>query len=194
MTLKVHFPTLPMPNTLDELRPLLTLAVEVSAGPDAPQPADCDILVGGSITADQLAASPHLRAVIVPFAGVPFDTQNLLRDYPGIELHNLHFNDIPTAEMALALLLAVSKHVVQLDSRLRRGNWLWDDDLQPTDMLADKTAVILGHGAIGRRVAPVCQALGMTVLGVRRHAPTQASEAGVQLFAITQLAELLPAR
>ncbi len=192
MPLKVYFPKPPMPNTLDELRPLLPASIVVSAGPDAPQPPDCDILVTGSVEPEHIAASPTLRAVIVPFAGVPFDTQTLLRQHPAIALHNLHFNAIPTAEMALALLLAASKHVVQLDSRLRQGNWQWDDDLQPTDMLAGQTAVILGHGAIGRRVAPVCQALGMEVIGVRRHAAAAPSEDGVELATIDQLAQLLP--
>ena len=73
--------------------------------------------------------------------------------------------------MAIALLLAASKHVVQLDRGLRQGNWHWDDEAYPTDMLAGKTAVILGYGTIGRRLAPVCQALGMQVIGVRRHEP-----------------------
>jgi phosphoglycerate dehydrogenase-like enzyme len=192
MTLKVHFPTLPMPNTLDELYPLLPPTIEVSAGPAARQPADCHILVSGAVTPEQLAASPQVRAVIVPYAGVPFETQALLRERPGVALHNLHFNDIPTAEMAVALLLAASKHVVQLDRRLRQGNWQWDDDAYPTDMLDGKTAVILGYGTIGRRLAPVCQALGMQVIGVRRHEPPAPSEDGVQVCSVHALPDLLP--
>ena len=80
---------------------------------------------------EHLAASPNLRAVIVPFAGVPVETQDLLRQHPNIALHNLHFNDVPTAEMALALLLAASKHLSALDRRLRQGDWRWDDKLTP---------------------------------------------------------------
>jgi len=192
MTLKVHFPTLPMPNTLDELRPLLPAAIAISAGPAVAQPADCDILVTGVVTPEHLAASPHLRAVIVPYAGISFETQALLREHPDVALHNLHFNDIPTAEMAVALLLAASKHIVQLDRRLRQGNWEWDDESNPTDTLSGKTAVILGYGVIGRRLAPVCQALGMQVIGVRRHDPPAPLENGVTVCSVRELTGLLP--
>lgn len=192
MTLKVHFPKAPARDTLAELLPLLPPTVEVTTGPEQPQPVDCEILVAGTVTPEQLAVSPGLRAVIVPFAGVPVETQQLLRAYPAISLHNLHFNDIPTAEMALALLFAASKHLVPLDRQFRLGDWRWDDDANPTDVFAGKTAVILGYGAIGHRLAPVCQALGMQVIGVRRNEPPTPIEQGVQVFAWTRLADLLP--
>ncbi len=192
MTLNVHLPTLPAPDTLDKLRPLLRADVRLSRGPVAEQPADTDILVAGAVTAEQLAASPGLRAVIVPFAGIPFGTQELLREHPNIDLHNLHFNDVSTGEMALALLLAAARHVAEFDRRLRRGDWRWDDARHPTDTFPGKTALILGYGAIGRRVAPVCQALGMHVIGVRRHEPQAAEEEGVRLYSVAHLHELLP--
>ncbi len=192
MSLVVHFPTLPDPTTLDELRPLLPADVRLSSGPVEAQPVDTDILVGGSISAEQLARSPHLSAVIVPFAGIPFPTQELLRRYPAVALHNLHFNSVSTAEMALALLLAAAKHVVELDRRLRQGDWRWDDATHPTDTFGGKTALILGYGAIGRRLAPVCQALGMKVVGVRRHEPESPQSDGVALYSVAHLAELLP--
>ena len=193
MTLRVHFPKPPSPQTIDELRPLVPSTVVLSAGPDAEQPPDCDILVTGAVKPEHLAASPHLSAVIVPFAGVPVETQELLRAHPAIALHNLHFNDVPTAEMALALMMAASKHLAALDRRLRQGNWNWDDDANPTDIFPGKTALILGYGAIGRRMAPVCQALGMQVIGVRRHTPPAPVDAlGVQVYAVANLYELLP--
>jgi phosphoglycerate dehydrogenase-like enzyme len=191
MTLNVHFPTLPTPTTLDELRPLLSEDVRLSSGPVEEQPADVDILVSGAVTAEQLARSPRLAAVIVPFAGIPFPTQQLLREHPDISLHNLHFNSVSTAEMALALLLAAAKHVAELDRRIRRGDWRWDDETHPTDTFPGKTALILGYGAIGRKLAPVCQALGMNVVGVRRHAP-EAAEDGVTIYSSDHLSELLP--
>jgi phosphoglycerate dehydrogenase-like enzyme len=192
MPLVVHFPTLPAPNTLDELRPLLGEDVILSSGPVAEQPEATAILVGGSVSAEQLARSPHLRAVIVPFAGIPFETQELLRQHPDISLHNLHFNSVSTGEMALALLLAAAKHVAELDRRIRRGDWRWNDATHPTDTFPGKTALILGYGAIGRKIAPVCQALGMKVIGVRRHEPTATEQEGVLLSSVTHLHELLP--
>ena len=192
MTLMVHFPTLPAPNTLDELRSLLQGDVQLTTGPVAEQPADTDILVGGGVTAEQLARSPGLAAVIVPFAGIPFGTQELLRRHPQLALYNLHFNDQSTGEMALALMMAAAKHVPQLDRRLRSGDWRWDDAAHPTDTFRGRTALILGYGAIGRRVAPVCQALGMDVIGVRRHEPPAPQEGGVRVYSTAHLPALLP--
>ena len=69
----------------------------------------------------------------------------------------------------------------------------WDDDTHPTDTLAGKTAVILGYGAIGHRIAPVCRALGMSVVGIRRHEPPEPIDSsGVHVYAWTHLHELLP--
>jgi phosphoglycerate dehydrogenase-like enzyme len=192
MSLTVFFPTLPMPNTLDELRPLLPPDVRLLAGPADEQPMDTDIIVGGTVSEEHLARSPRLRAVIVPFAGVPFPTQTLLRQHAGVTLHNLHFNAVSTAEMALALLLAAAKHVAELDHRIRQGNWQWNDDTHPTDTFPGKTALILGHGAIGRRLAPLCRALGMQVIGVRRHEPAHPTQDGVALYSVAHLPELLP--
>ena len=60
-------------------------------------------------------------------------------------------------------------------------------------MLPGKTAVILGYGAIGRRIAPVCQALGMRVVGVRRNEPSAPVDSlGVEVKSWTQLAAVLP--
>ncbi len=192
MTLTVYFPSLPMPNTLDELRPLVPADVRLYAAPADEQPVAADVIVGGAVTEEQLARSPHLRAVIVPFAGIPFPTQALLRRYPAITLHNLHFNAISTAEMAFALLLAAAKHVAELDHRIRQGNWTWNDVTHPTDTFPGKTAVILGYGAIGKRLAPLCQALGMQVIGVRRHEPDVPGRDGVAIYSVAHLAELLP--
>ena len=52
--------------------------------------------------------------------------------------------------------------------------------------------MILGYGAIGRQIAPVCQALGMEVTGVRRHTPAHAVETGVAVHPVTALPALLP--
>lgn len=192
MPLTVYFPALPMPDTLDELRPLVRPTVRLVAGPADEQPEETDILVGGSVTAEHLARSPRLRAVIVPFAGVPFPTQALLREYPHVTLHNLHFNSVSTAEMGLTLLLAASKHLAELDHRIRQGDWQWNDDTHPTDTLPGKTALILGYGAIGKQLAPPLQALGMQVIGVRRHEPSQPHQDGVAVYGVAHLAELLP--
>lgn len=191
MTLTIYFPKSASPLPLEKLATLLPPDVALIPAADAPPP-DCDILVHGFPEREWLEACPALRAVIVPFAGVPAATQALLRDFPQIDLHNLHYNDTPTAEFAVALMMAAAKLIVPFDQALRRGDWSARYVETPTEILAGKTAVILGYGMIGRRIAPVCQALGMHVIGVRRRQPEGAEARGVEVRSIDALHELLP--
>jgi phosphoglycerate dehydrogenase-like enzyme len=190
MTLNICFPKSASSLPLDRLAALLPPTVALIPTEDAPPP-DCDILVHGFPQRAWLEGCPALRAVIVPFAGVPAETQALLREFPQIDLHNLHYNDTPTAEFAIALMMAAAKLIVPLDQALRRGDWSARYGETGTEILAGKTAVILGYGMIGRRIAPVCQALGMHVIGVRRR-PGVAAEHAVEVHGIDALSDLLP--
>jgi len=189
--LNVYIPPSDLTRRVAELRALTPENVCITAAPD-PQPVDCHILIHGSVRPEWIEASPSLRAVIIPYAGVSPEMQRLLQQYPQITLHNLHYNDVATAEFALALLFAAAKFIVPLDRLLRQGDWRQRYTGAPSLLLSGKRALILGYGAIGRRIAPVCQALGMRVTGVRRHEPSQPTENGVAIFSIAHLHELLP--
>ena len=128
-----------------------------------------DILIGGRPTRDQLLACPNLRAVIVPWAGVPDSTQALLREFPHIAVHNLHHNAAATAEMAIALLMAAAKFIVPIDQKLRVNDWSPRYAPSRSIELAGKTALIVGYGQIGQRVGRVCRAMDMTVIATRRN-------------------------
>ncbi len=150
------------------LRQAVPPSVRITAAPEEPQPVDCHVLVTGVVSHEEILHSPDLRAVIVPFAGPPATTVAVLRDYPAISLHNLHFNDSATAEFTLALLLATAKWLIPADRLLRHGDWTCRGAEAPAALLWGKRVTILGYGAIGRRLAPVCRALGMQVVGVKR--------------------------
>ncbi len=176
-------------------QPLLTQldpSLQITEGPQLIDPSTIAVLVGGFPQADQLAACPNLRALIVPFAGVPAATQHLVQDYPNVTLHNLHYNFVPTAEMAIALLMAAAKLIVPMDRDLRRGDWTSRYVVTNATMLDGKTALILGYGQIGRRIAMACRGLGMEVVGVKRTPPTTPSPDGVEVHAIADLNSLLP--
>jgi len=190
--LRVHIPSSDLTRRVDQLRALVPSSVRITAAPDDAQPADCHILVHGAAKAEWLAASPALRAVIVPFAGVSLEMQHLLQQYPDIALHNLHYNDVATAEFALALMFAAAKFVVPLDRLLRLGDWRQRYTGAPSLLLSSRRVLILGYGAVGRQIAPACQALGMKVRGVRRRTPPLPSADGVELFSVDQLTSLLP--
>jgi len=166
--LRVHFVVEdrePAPRILAEL---MGADAVITAGPDLPDLPDYEILVTGFPKRRHLEASPNLRALIVPFAGAPAATVELLREFPAVSMHNVHYNVIPTAEMAVALLLAASKVVIPADRNLRRGDWTLRFEPPPFMTLHGQSALILGYGQIGRYIAPICRALGMNVTGIRR--------------------------
>lgn len=165
--------------------------VDLTAGPRLPDPAEFELLVAGAPTPAHLAASPQLRAVIVPFAGIPRATRELLSEHPRLALHNLHHNAAATAETALGLLLAASKRLVPADRDLRRGDWSARYREREGLLLAGRTVVVVGLGAIGARVARACSALGLRVLGVRRD-PSRPCEHAAEVHGVAALDEVLP--
>jgi phosphoglycerate dehydrogenase-like enzyme len=169
MTLKVFIYTRNSTLPIDELRRRLPANVELQLGDDVPTNADFEILVHGFPTREQVEASPRLRAVIAPFAGAPKETIDLLRDYPHIALHSVHYNVAATAELAIGLMLAAAKFIIPLDRELRNNDWRSRYGKTSVIVLDGRTVTILGYGRIGQRIGAACQAMGMKVVGVRRH-------------------------
>jgi len=116
-----------------------------------------------------------------------------MRHFPAVSVHNLHHNAGPVAELALMLLLAAAKFALRYDSALRRSDWSPRYDRPaPTILLEDRTALILGYGAIGRRVAAACRAVGMTTLATRRRLGAPTIEEGTEIYPASALHDLLP--
>ena len=166
--LRVHMTEAPEPAEVAYLRSRLDPRVDLTVGPRSPDPAGYHVLVDDEPTHDKLAASPHLRAVIIPYTGVPPETRELLRRFPQVALHNSHHPAQATAEVAFALLLAAAKHLLPLDRALRAADWSLRYRSFPSVVLAHKTALILGYGEIGQRVARMCRGFDMRVLATRR--------------------------
>lgn len=168
VALPVHLVHAPPPAALRALRGRLDPRVALSLG-EGPVPADARVLVTGRPTREQLEASPRLHTLIVPYAGIPAETRKLLlEDRPDLIVYNLHHNAGAAAELAMALMLAASKTLIPVDRRFRQHDWRSRYDGAPTLLLEGKTAVVLGLGAIGTRVAAACRGLGMRVVAVRR--------------------------
>ncbi len=191
MPLQVYIPQPPDHGAFnDHLRASLDPLVELQDGSALPEPALYEVLVAGRPTHDQLTASPNLRTLVIPYAGVPPPTLALLDDLPHLAVHNLHHNAAPAAELAVTLMLAASKRVVPMDQALRRHDWSPRYVADDAMLLGGKTVLIVGYGAIGRRVGTACRGLGMEVLGIRRQ--PDAADTGAGIFPATQLAALLP--
>lgn len=189
--LRVHFDRPLLADEAAHLNPALASGILVTEGGDPPP--RTDVLISGRPTREQLSAAPELRAVIVPWAGLPSEMRDLMRQYPGVSVHNLHHNAAPVAELALMLLLAAAKFAARYDRALRANDWrLRYERPAPTILLEGRTALILGYGAIGRRVAAACRALGMTTLATRRRLDAAKWDGETEVHPAAALRDLLP--
>ena len=191
-TFGVHLADPIEPELRARLESHLDPAIRLTTGEAPPADASYEILVAGRPTPALLEASARLRAVVIPFAGLARKSRELLLGYPVLTVHNLHHNAAATAELALALLLAAAKRIVPMDRALRQGDWRPRWAPQSALGLDGKTALVLGFGAIGRRVAEGCLALGMSVLAVRRQAKGGERDGRVTVHPPGALPDLLP--
>jgi phosphoglycerate dehydrogenase-like enzyme len=72
---------------------------------------------------------------------------------------------IAVAEHTLALIMAVAKQMVQVDSKVRKGEW----PRAMVTQLRGKTLGLIGTGAIGREVAKLGKGVGMRVIAWTFH-------------------------
>ncbi len=158
----------PVPTPVpDALTNRLDDDIDIVVGSEAPQPAHYEVLIGVSPPREVLIASERLHTFLITQAGF---TAAARAAVSGLDLavHNLHHNSTACAETAAALMLACAKFTCVADRDLRVGKWTTRYAATPQLVLRGRTAVLLGYGAIGSTLAPVCAALGMDVIGVKR--------------------------
>jgi D-3-phosphoglycerate dehydrogenase / 2-oxoglutarate reductase len=116
-------------------------------------------------TARVFAACPHLRLLSVWGTGTDHvDLEAAARH--GVTVTNTPgVSAISIAEHALALLLAVARHIPQMDAATRRGEWARGQSVE----LHGKTCGIIGLGAVGRQFARLAAAIGMRVVAWTMH-------------------------
>ncbi len=180
------------PEELSLLTSLLGQNVRLTLGPDLPEPADFEILVSGVPEREEIEASRRLHTLIIPWSGLARKTRDLMLEFPDVAVHNLHHNAAAVAELAIGLLLAAGKFIVPMDCALRADDWTPRYAPSPAVLFEGKTALILGYGAVGRRVARICRGMDMEVLATRRGRDTADAADGVDLRRAGELHELLP--
>ena len=117
----------------------------------------------GKVPAPVMDAAPSLRVISKHGSGTDTIDKDAAK-VRGIEVRAaVGANAAAVAEQALALLLACAKSVVQLNARMHAGHW--DKATHKSVELRGRTIGLVGLGAIGRRFARMCDAMGMTVLG-----------------------------
>ncbi len=96
---------------------------------------------------------------------------------------------IPISEHILALMLAFARSLPASIRAEERHHWL-DRGEKRTFELAGGTLLLVGVGAIGARTAQLAHALGMRVLGIRRH-PAETTAGVDKMAGPGELAALL---
>ena len=111
------------------------------------------------------AAGDQLRVV----ANVAVGYDNI--DLEATRRHGVTVTNTPgvltdaTADLAMALILAVTRRLGEGERRIRSGEpWAWSIDFMLGRDLRGKTLGIVGYGAIGRAVAARARAFGVDVI------------------------------
>lgn len=119
MSLVVHILRPLDEEPLNHLQAHLQTSIRLSVGSDPLPGNQVEVLVADHPKQEHLVACPDLRALIIPFAGVPKETCDLMKEHPQISVHNLHYNAAATSEMAIALMLAAAKCLLAIDRAFR---------------------------------------------------------------------------
>lgn len=100
-------------------------------------------------------------------------------------------NSTPVAELTIALMLAVYRHIPYADQQLRQGIWAKPQVRGISHQLSGKTAGIVGFGHIGQKVARLARAFDAKVIYYKRSrvAPELEAEIGAEY---RPLDDLLP--
>ena len=141
---------------------------------------------GCQITAEVLEAAKSLRIIGRPGVGVDnVDLEAATRR--GVVVMNSPGGNIAsTAELTLALILALARNVPQADAAMKAGRW--DRKAFAGVELQGKRIGVVGLGRVGREVAARCRALGMEVVAYDPFvAPALAEELQIPLLSFEQV-------
>lgn len=130
------------------------------------------VIAGGKLPGDVIRAGKKLKIIANYGAG-----------YDGVDIAaaaacGVPVTNIPdtvtnaTAELAIGLMLAVSRRIGEMNLRLRKedSRQLFGMGRHMGDTLQGRTLGVVGYGRIGARVAQVARALGMRVIAHSHHA------------------------
>ncbi len=141
--------------------------------PPASSPADLLAVIGGydalvvrsrtKVTAELLKSAARLQ--VVGRAGVGVDNIDLeAARQRGVSVVNAPTaTTLAVAEQALALMLALARHIPRADASMKAGSW--EKKALLGSELYGKTLGVIGMGNIGAALAQRAAALGMDVLG-----------------------------
>ena len=140
------------------------------------------LILRSSTKVDQEAVARAAKLQFIIRAGVGVDNIDIsAASHRGIVVANAPGgNSISTAEQALALLFACTRHTAQANATMKAGRW--EKSKFKGRELTGKTLGILGLGRIGKELAARAKGLQMQVLAYDPYMPTKnISELDIEL-------------
>lgn len=129
------------------------------------------VIAGGKLSGDVIRAGKKLK--IIANYGAGYDSVDVVAAAEcGVPVTNIPDTVTnATAELAIGLMLAVSRRIGEMNQRLRREDSanLFGMGRNMGNTLQGRTLGVVGYGRIGARVAEVARALGMRVIACSRH-------------------------
>jgi phosphoglycerate dehydrogenase-like enzyme len=182
--------TRPVP-LVDELRAAATIIVGDSAETFRHVAADVEVILNWSgsmsLLREVFLMSRHLRWIHSRSAGLE---RTLFSELIGSDVILTNGSGVfspSLGEFVLAAILYFAKDLRRMIRYQMAGRW------EPFDitMASGQTVGIVGYGDIGRAVATRVHALGMKVVGVKRHVPVEPDPLVDQIYGPNQLRDML---
>jgi D-3-phosphoglycerate dehydrogenase len=142
--------------------------------------ADADaLMLGWALPADVMRAAPNLELIAFVGIGAGNFVDLDAAAVRGITVCNTPgYADNTVAEHALAMMLALARHVARLDRDLRAGRW--NQTLSGLELRGKKLGLV-GFGGIGARFADLAGGIGMQVRAwTRNPSPERARRHGIE--------------
>ena len=130
---------------------------------------DCDVLMTSKclITRELMENAPNLKYIGSTATGYNNIDVAAAKDL-GIAVTNIPaYSTESVAQHTIALMLELANHVGLHNESVQAGDWSACEHFcywkKPVVLLAGKSLGIIGYGSIGKRVADIARALGMTI-------------------------------
>lgn len=128
--------------------------------------ADADAFITKRFTAAMGAAAKRLRLIHAPGAGT--NEIDLAAVPDGAVVCNVYGHGAGIAEYVLMAILALNSDLLNMDARLRHGDWSDRTERGARHEIRGRTLAVIGLGRIGVEVARLATAFGVRVIAATR--------------------------
>ncbi|XMB67101.1 NAD(P)-dependent oxidoreductase [Mycoplasmatota bacterium zrk1] len=145
--------------------------------------ADIIIVTNGKVSEELIEAAPNLKLISVGFTGVDH-IPSICKEKKILICNSQGYATIPTAELAVTLMLMRTRNVIETMDKCRQGET--KNGLVGTE-LSNKTVGIVGTGMIGKKIAKLLKGFDVKLLGYDILEDDEAKEIGIKYVPLKEL-------